>query len=134
MQRQVFWAALQILLLLPFAGSSQEQSQPAQVPVPGAASQLAPGLGKDTQFLALLRIRDIQFSQVQEIRRILSFHDDFRIRMDKLLRENPPITRTMSDKDAVEEALRNIEKLEKQVEANATDKKGMIAIVKIFDE
>ena len=47
---------------------------------------------------------------------------------------NPPITRTMSDKDAVEEALRNIEKLEKQVEANATDKKGMIAIVKIFDE
>jgi hypothetical protein len=44
--------------------------------------QLAPASAQDTQFLALLRARDSKFGLVQELRRILTYHDSFRDKLE----------------------------------------------------
>jgi hypothetical protein len=76
------------------AAPAQSSTTPSQTTTSGLTIPLlARDQSKDTQFFALLRARDGQFAYVGELRRIISYHDNLRIRLERFLSDysNSPV-------------------------------------------
>jgi hypothetical protein len=71
---------------------------------------------QDTQFVALLRARDGQFSNVTDLRRIIGFHDNFRSRMERDLSDgNFPMPTGGKITETLNKTLSQLEQLEKNI-------------------
>jgi len=70
--------------------------------------QLAPGASQDTQFFALLRARDTKFGLVQELKRIITYHDGLKDRLEQNLGEEIVIIRLDRDKDDIKETFKKL--------------------------
>ena len=92
MSQRVIRTILAIGLLLPVSGLAQETSK--QGPAHAAETTLTTALvsqvsARDTQFLALIHARDGQWAILQELRRIVSFNDNFRSQIQNVLTRRP---------------------------------------------
>jgi hypothetical protein len=104
--------------------------QPAGTPAP----QLSRDLSQDTQFLTLIRARDKDLALTSELRRIISFHDNFRSRLERFLLD---ISNEASIREqrtsAINLALTRLQKFEDDVKG-AGELSAKIGLAKKFDE
>src|SRR4051812_36339456 len=116
MKKKLVFAVLIMGLALSTLGVSQELPQYSDTPAKpkSVEPRVSVGVAQDEQFLAILHARDTKFAQVQELRRMLSFHDEFRLRIDRFLADTLSYTRPGSDKENVDSALRNLDEFERQ--------------------
>ena len=111
------------------AAAPKESTGPSPVLV-----QTSPDLSKDTQFLALLRARDRDFALIGELRRIITYHDNFRARMERLLNNTPSESNTREQMlKATSSAIARLQKFENDVKAEQ-ELAGKIVVAKKFDE
>jgi len=91
-------------------------------------------LSKDTQFLALLRARDRDFALLGELRRIITYQDNFRGRLERLLFAVAiePGARDQMTK-TTNAALTRLQKFETDFKA-ATDLSAKVGLAKKFDD
>jgi hypothetical protein len=135
MNQRVTWAVVAISLLLPLRALAQEPTK--SLPTKSTdttsltAALVSQGSARDTQFLALIHARDSQWSIVQELRRIVSFHDSFRSQVSGMITQKNYLTsgEITGDIDTEEDHLATLG----QAVASAADSSAIAALVTKFD-
>jgi hypothetical protein len=104
--------------------------QPTGTPV----TQLSRDLSQDTQFLTLIRARDKDLAVTSEIRRIISFHDNFRSRLERFLLDvsNESSNREQKTR-AITSALARLQKFDDDVRAES-ELSAKIGLTRKFDD
>jgi hypothetical protein len=77
------------------------------------------GESQDTQFLALIRARDGQYASVNELRRIIAYHDNFRPRIERAFADYPPPLTREFVVQTIAGALEGLKKFEEEIRNEA---------------
>jgi hypothetical protein len=118
---------------VPPAQSDDATSPRQSSPPSNAVPQVTRDLSQDTQFLALLRTRDREFALLGELRRIVTYHDNFRGRLERVLATTGELGSREQMTKTTNNAIARLQKFESDVKA-ASDLSAKAGLAKKFDE
>src|SRR5271169_5642701 len=134
MSQLLICVVIAIALLLPTRTLPQEASRSAppalQAPeAPGIISQLTSSsdLAQDKEFITSLHARDNQLVIIQELTRLLTFHNNFRSSLDQYVSQYVGTIGSKTDRETINAAKADLDNFEKQKIDATSDLKAQIA-------